>query len=517
MFNEDIEMTDSILYWNEVAIEAHRQDFTFQDARGADLSGAARPMIKPMQDGPTRTSRAFAIIHLAMFDAFHLVTPIAGADFYDATVGGLRAGLASSNGLVDACVAGAASTAIQILFGGAIANTKLIEFQRDLLVSGVPETTIEQGYSLGSRVARIHLDARSSDGSQAPEAKYRPWPIAGAFEPDPFNPGQGILGVNWGDVTPFGGITISAANLAFMPPLNAPAIGAYLSKPDWAAQLSEVKTDGAHAEDPALKRTPEQTLIGKFWGYDGVRGLGTPPRLYNQCVRAISQTHALTPDQNAVLFAVINMAMADAGIAAWKEKYTYHVGRPVTVMRASAQGFGNSAALPPPSGSSSSVTGVTNLIGNTYAACNTWLSAPPRLTTVGDTDMDWKPLGAPQTNAPGSFYKTPGFPAYPSGHSTFGTVCFGAVEKLLTKFNKDPNKPFTFVSDEFNGINQDADGTLRPYHSRTLTLAQAVHENALSRVYLGVHWRMDAVEGVRLGLKILDLYAQAPVGPAAFL
>ena len=32
-------------------------------------------------------------------------------------------------------------------------------------------------------------------------------------------------------------------------------------------------------------RTPTETLVGVFWGYDGASGVGTPPRLYNQVVR----------------------------------------------------------------------------------------------------------------------------------------------------------------------------------------------------------------------------------------
>jgi vanadium chloroperoxidase len=46
---------DPILYWNEVALEANRISFT---------NG------KNEQPGPTLSSRALAIVHLAMYDAY---------------------------------------------------------------------------------------------------------------------------------------------------------------------------------------------------------------------------------------------------------------------------------------------------------------------------------------------------------------------------------------------------------------------------------------------------------------
>lgn len=48
-------MNDPILYWNHVALEANRADFTRE---------------KPEQGGPTLSSRALAIVHLAMYDAY---------------------------------------------------------------------------------------------------------------------------------------------------------------------------------------------------------------------------------------------------------------------------------------------------------------------------------------------------------------------------------------------------------------------------------------------------------------
>ena len=55
-------MIDSILFWNQVALDAAKTDFSLPDPRPADLV--------PQQPGPTYASRALAIVHLAMYDAF---------------------------------------------------------------------------------------------------------------------------------------------------------------------------------------------------------------------------------------------------------------------------------------------------------------------------------------------------------------------------------------------------------------------------------------------------------------
>jgi vanadium chloroperoxidase len=51
---------DHILYWNNVAIEANKRDFS-------NVPGTSKP--SPEQGGPTLSSRALAIVHLAMYDA----------------------------------------------------------------------------------------------------------------------------------------------------------------------------------------------------------------------------------------------------------------------------------------------------------------------------------------------------------------------------------------------------------------------------------------------------------------
>ena len=76
---------------------------------------------------------------------------------------------------------------------------------------------------------------------------------------------------------------------------------------------------------------------------------------------------------------------------------------------------------------------------------------------------------------------------------------------------------FTFVSDELNGITTDADGAPRTRHVRThSSMAQAMYDNSISRIYLGVHWRFDGTSGssVQSMLQANDDIGGVPLGRA---
>jgi vanadium chloroperoxidase len=180
-----------------------------------------------------------------------------------------------------------------------------------------------------------------------------------------------------------------------------------------------------------------------------------------------------------------------------------------------------------------------------------------------DTDTGWLPLGAPATNSKNPAFQqtlrgqtypcneamdgmmknsTPPFPAYPSGHATFGAAALHITRHFygIASGNRSNDTLFNgldFVSDEFNGVNQDNRGTVRPRHLRNFPggLWRMIIENAWSRIYLGVHWSFDAfavdanrnpvfggvnemIGGVPLGLRIAeDIFnnglTKSPVGP----
>ena len=454
---------DPILYWNDIAIEANRVSHT---------NGAGE------QTGPTLSSRALAIVHLAMYDAFAGITKLPGV--LPPYLSGLP--VPPANAGLEAAVAAAAYDTLLALF-----PTQKPFFDARLAAAVIPAGGKVQGTAFGKQVAAAILADRAGDPS-ASDAGYVAPVHAAAHQRDPDN-AQGFHAPFYGGMSKC--FAVSARHGLASPPM--PGDAAYLRA------LKEVRGKGIAPElmgtvpNGYPRRTVTEKMIGVYWGYDGARGLGTPPRLYNQIVREIALARGNTAAQNARLFALVNTAMADAGILSWDQKYFHNLWRPVVGVRQHDPSIGPLA------------------VGGS--------------TVDPDCDAGWLPLGAPKSNEPGTKNFTPPFPAYPSGHATFGAAAFHVTRLFygVPKGDTGPDNLFdgmSFVSDEMNGVTTDNHGTVRPRHVRNFPggLWQMIEENGRSRVYLGVHWVFDAfavdtgneidltrnVGGVALGLRIAE-------------
>jgi hypothetical protein len=451
---------EMLAHWNQMAIDASGLDHT--------PVASGDPRIFGEQLGPARASRAIAIVHIAIFDSVNGV--VGGYKSYTNIT-------PAKNASVTAAIAQAACDTLDALFP----SQKSI-FDQTLAadlnqISDGPAKT--DGIDLGHRAAAAILALRASDGSAQAEPKlgvqFFTSNDAGKWRQDPISQAPIALGAFWDQVAPF--VMQSATQF------RAPAPPA-LTSSEYADAYNEAKLLGGDGINTPTIRTPVQTETGIFWAYDGTPSLCAPPRLYNQLTMKIAEQKgtANNPLELARLLALVNVSMADAGIAVWESKYFYQFWRPITGIRESDAGTGPSGA------------------GDGNSA------------TTGDPDFH--PLGAPASNLTGPNF-TPPFPAYPSGHAGFG----GALFEILRRYYHTDDITFTFTSDEFNGKTVDNAGIVRSLKPRTFTsFSQAEEENGQSRIYLGIHWAFDKTEGIAQGRKVADyVYDNAFTGKQSCL
>ncbi|MGH9166094.1 MAG: vanadium-dependent haloperoxidase [Acidimicrobiales bacterium] len=456
---------DAILYWNDVALEANRVSHT---------NG------KNEQTGPPLSARALAIVHLAMYDAY------AGVPGTPPLTPYLGLGPAKAGSSIEAAVAAAAHTTLTALFPSQKAFFDLRRALAPMAGSAVART---DGTAYGTTVAQAILADRAGDPDAGAEG-YVGSTAHGHHRVDPDNPGQSIH-------APFFGARCSAFAVTARWGLDAPPQPGTL---EYRAALREVRGKGVAPQLAGMvpatmpRRTAEETIIGTFWGYDGAKELGTPPRLYNQIIRQLAALQGNTIDKNARLFALVNVAMADAGILAWEQKYVHDLWRPVLGIREHDKSMG-------PAGT-------------------------PNNNVSNNCDPDWLPAGAPSSNTrkaatdPVVKNFTPPFPAYPSGHATFGAAAFHIARLFYGETGHGPDTLFgteAVVSDELNGVTTDNLGTVRPRHTRDFPqgLWQMIMENSIGRLYLGVHWIFDGfVRDAGGGIDLTRNIGGVPLGIA---
>lgn len=195
-------------------------------------------------------------------------------------------------------------------------------------LAAITDGPIGNGETVGAAAAADIIALRANDGS-SPNVTY-PGPatiVPGAYQLTPniptvtappytFNNG---INEQWGTVTPF----VLAATNQFRPG-PPPA----LDSATYSNALAQVQSLGAIN---STTRTSDQTHIANFYKQDA-------ELTANEAAREAAITRGLSLEQNALLFVLVDIAVADSRIAIWDAKYTYLFWRPVTSLNANPDG-----------------------------------------------------------------------------------------------------------------------------------------------------------------------------------
>jgi membrane-associated phospholipid phosphatase len=335
---------DMVLQWNDI------------------LRDAVRTASSP----PTVAGRNMAITQAAVYDAVNALARTHEVFLVDA--------LAHPRASREAAVAAAAHRALVTLYPAqaAVFNARLA----DSLATIDDGKAEDDGVALGRSVAEQILALRQNDGSGVVPPPYLGGTAPGQWRPTPPANLSG-LAPHWPNVTPFA----MTSGDQFRP--DAPPA---LDSAAYTAAFNEVKEFGSAT---SATRTADQTAIALFWANGA--GTATPLGHLNLLARIVAEQEGNTLEENARLFAVLNVSMADAFISCWDAKYEYSFWRPVTGIREAAND------------------------GN------------PNTTA----DAAWAPL-----------IVTPNHPSYISGHSSVS----GAAAAVLADFFGTDNIAFTLPS-----------------------------------------------------------------------
>jgi uncharacterized protein (TIGR03118 family) len=280
---------DAVIQWDQAVLAAVRND---------------RPTIG-------FETRDLAIVHSAIYDAVNAIDQIATPFLVPAT--------APAGASPIAAAAAAGLFTASALFP---TDTALFQTTYRAILAGVPDgQSRTDGLAVGRHVAEQTLIARATDGANA-VVDYTPGTNPGDWRPThaAFAPAQTP---QWPDVTPFA--LTSGSQFRPGPP---PA----LTSAEYTAAFNEVKDLG---RVDSTDRTAQQTDVAKFW--EGKAGGPQIAGYWDEIAQGAALSQGNTLDQDARLFAELNVALADESIAFFDAKYTYNRWRPVTAVQLADQ------------------------------------------------------------------------------------------------------------------------------------------------------------------------------------
>jgi hypothetical protein len=284
----------------------------------------------------------------------------------------------------------------------------------------------EHGVAIGEAAARAMLADRMGDGRNG-SFTFPIGTVPGAWRPTP--PNFGVDPAAWvGFVRPFLVPDIEMLRTDGPNPLTSAA---------YAEDFNEVKALGSLT---STTRTADETKAAIFWQLNA-------PAVWNALARSLATGHGLDISDGARLFAMQDLASADAAIGCWNDKAHWNFWRPITAIH----------------------------------------EADTDRNAATDADPNWKPLFDPSTPTTGAPLVTPPFPDHPSGHSCNSS----ATLHTLQNFFGTDKLPFDVQSPRYPGYSRHFD-----------RFSDALKEIIDARVWGGIHFRTADNQGAVLGKKV---------------
>lgn len=325
-----VNQEDPVIVWNQIALN----------------------LIKINNIAPPKASRILSILHLSIYDALIANN---NYNYENYMFSSLRKGRA----LKETVIAASAFEVLKFFFPQ---NVNEFTIHRNSYVFMSTGEEQELGEIIGKESAWNHLVVRNNDIQYSP-LNFNQGPTA--WTPTPDNSSSFLL-PEWSQLIPF---TMNTNNqFRQMGPPD-------LSSPSYQTSLSQVEALG---KKTGSSRTFDQTQIAKFWAAGS--GTITPPGQWNEIAQGLIKGHNRNLEDSARLFALLNLALADAAIVAWDMKVHFYSWRPIVAIQTLS-------------------------------------------------DPSWEPL-----------LKTPNHPDYVSGHSTFS----GAASTILKLYFKTDNLVFSY-------------------------------------------------------------------------
>jgi hypothetical protein len=391
-------------------------------------------MVAPRFGGPQPQSRVQAMVQIAVHDALNAITPrYARYTSLD---------MAGAGASPDAAVAAASRrTLLELLVpitDSAQKQAAIATIEAAYLAtvgSGPYDAATQAGIDVGEAAAAEILALRSGDGSDTPHLPYTNPAGPGVYQatPNPEFPAAITPSfAGWAHVTTF----VLRHGLQFE---VEPGEIFFLGGEKYARQYNEVKHVG-DARVRGAQPDSAESDIARFWPGGGSN--------WNLTGRVIVDGRGLDRWQHARLFALLNIAQADALIANQTWKYTYNFWRPVTAIRWPDDGNPDTAS-----------------------------------------DGEWRP-----------FLVTPPYPDYPCALPS----ATGAAAEVLRQFFGTDAVAFTR---SFNAPAVPLPAPMAALPTKLITrsftsLSQAAAEAADARIFAGIHFREGCVAGVRQGTQV---------------